>query len=192
MPLTVPTTVSPGKLRVHYLGAGGMKHTASVRYVDGSFPADIVAAQGQANDFADALAAVIIGDDFSAYAWSLLNNEGVQVARGQFTPPIAGVAGPGDGIPGSVSPTLTFLGSGIAPDFDTAFGRISMRLYVGASYAIPPAVDRILIDGVTGLETMLAFLTSGPYWADVWGQGGVVEPYVAVQYNAGVQRKRGA
>lgn len=193
MPLTPPTGLSPGKLAVYYIGAGARKHMTSLRYTEASFPTSTALADIEVTAWIDLLAAALSPTSFTATAWAILDPTGVQVYKQTLADPVVGTHAAVAAMLGFVSPTIRFHGPGVPLTLGTAFGQASMTLYTGNSYEILPAVQEMPINTDPALEAIASFLEAGGnVWADIWGQKAMVDPFVDVQYNAHVQRVRGA
>lgn len=192
MPGAVPSTRSPGKMQIRYLGQNNGRHTASFRIVAGEMPSDFTDADGLAADIAAAMQPLFSSTAAVIDGWALLDNDGTILAEGPIITPIEGSATP-SGTALALSPTIAFLGVATGAALDEKVAVTKVTLFTGDTWEIPPAEPVLPMSAHAAWGDFQAFLAGhARIWADFYGRKARVREYVAVQYNAHVQRKFGA
>lgn len=193
MPPIVPVGTSPGKMRVSWLNEQGRRHSVSVNIVAGQAPEDYAAAEtlgvqlaGEVSGMLNAQACAVMD------TWQFIGPEGNILAAGALED-TAGALATEEGLADSQSSTVAFLGFATGAELTEQIGLAKVTVYTGSTYAIPAQLTRKPVTDETDWQQFWSFLDSSPWaGADFYGRKCQWRPYVALQYNAGLQKKYGA
>jgi hypothetical protein len=186
---TDPGTRSPGFLTLVYSHAGD-NHEASVRFITGVDLNDVSAIRTDATNLAAAVRAVFPGS-CTINAWRIKDPNHVRLYEEAFAPTLAGTHAAAGTDWRSITYTVT--GKGVATGVTVASGQTRFELFTG-NFKQPAAGDKfILASADTALAALVSlFHTNLRYFADYFGQHAEPRSAVTIQFNAAVQRRKGA
>lgn len=193
MPPIVPVGQSPGKIRVLWLNEQGVRHSVSVNLVTGTAPTTHAEAETYGTTLANEVAGMLNTQACQLVdSWQFIGPEGHILAAGALDD-IVGALALEDGLADSQSSTVAFLGYATGSALTEQIGLSKVTVYTGSTYAIPGGAATLPADPTADWQQFRAFLNSSAWaGADFYGRKCEWRPYVALQYNARLQKKYGA